>query len=174
LRSAVAASPGSRMLAIDATHQRHAPRLRGCARSRGLTDTCVVGSGPGSLRCATCRAGSSAPRLDRSHEPGHEPSDRIASDRDTCSGHDHRCPESCTSIRGPVAALLRALWEPGRRGLDTPAGRAQDVRVLLRLRLRPVLGRGRGFVPGVRRYGRKAGSRIHGGAARRDGEPAPA
>jgi hypothetical protein len=154
LRPAVAASPGSRMLWTDATDRRRASGHLRRTRSRGLTDTRVVGSGSGPLRCATSRAGSWASR------------------RNTSDTDDHPCSESVAAGRGRADPLLRALREPDRRRLDTAAGRAPDVHIVWCLRLRPVLGIGRGSVPRVRRRRRPASARIVAGTAPRDGDRA--
>jgi hypothetical protein len=170
--AARATSPGSRMLVADANDRGGASGLLRSTSSRGLTDTRVVGSGPGPLRCATHRAGSSAPRHDRPHELDHGTTERVSGDHDTSRGHGHQRPEGVAAVRRPAVPLLRALREPDRPSLETPAGRASDVRVLSRLRVRPLLGSGRRSVPRMRRQRRRAGYRTHRATAQPDGQRA--
>lgn len=163
---------GSRMLLADANHRRRAFCLRRSIRSRGLTDTRVVGSGTWHPSCATDRAGSSAPRHQHSDRHHFGPPECVSAHHQARRGHGDSRSEGVGAVRVFAAPLLRALREPGRARIDTHACRAPDVCVLLRLRVRPVLGKSHWSVPGMPRHGRQAGSRTNGRAAPADGERA--
>ena len=134
----------------------------------------VVGSGPTGLQYATHRVESLAPRQQRVPELAPATPERVSPHCDARGGHGHSRPEGIVAIRRLAAPVLRALREPGRTGLETLARRAPDVRVVLRLRVWPVLGKSRRGLPRMRDERRAGRCHANGWVAPWDDGPAAA